>query len=531
MDRLRTLPEALDDAARSGEGYTFLAHGVERRRSYADIQHSSLRLARALRDAGLTRGDLVALIITDAEQFLTALFGASIAGLVPASVAPPTVTGGESRYFELTAGILRAARARAVIASAALVAGCEGVRASCPDLQLVLSCDALDAPPLEPEALPSLDDIAFVQFTSGSTSAPKGVALSHRNLCANIDAINGPAGLATTSEDSAVSWLPLYHDMGLVGMALGPLYAARPAVLLTPQAFIKRPAEWLKAISRYRATVSFAPNFAYDLAVRRIRDGDLQGLDLSRWRIAGCGAEPIHAQTLSAFADRFAGLGFRATSFLPCYGLAEHVLAATLPPRDRALRVEHTSSVPLVSCGRALPGHDMRVVREDGCEAREREIGEIRLAGPSVMLGYYRDEGSTAETIRNGWLHTGDLGYLSDGELFVCGRAKDVIIANGRKYHPQDLEWAVGDVKGVGRGRVVAFAASEQGKSDRVVMVVETSGALSEGLAETIRRRISEAFGLYVDEIVSMTSGTIGRTTSGKMQRAATKALYERHKL
>ena len=533
---LRTLPEALDRAAASGEGYVFVAGAVEVRRSYADIRDTSFRVARALREAGLKRGNLVALVINDAEPFLTALFGTSIAGLVPASVAPPTVTGEPSRYFELTARILRAAGARAVVASAALVAGFEGVRASCPDLTLVLSRDDLDAPPLDADTLPTLDDIAFVQFTSGSTAAPKGVALSHRNLCANIDAINGPAGLATTSGDSAVSWLPLYHDMGLVGMALGPVYSARPAVLLTPQAFIKRPAEWLKAISRYRATVSFAPNFAYDLAVRRIRDSDLEGIDLSGWRIAGCGAEPIHAPTLSAFADRFQAAGFRATSFFPCYGLAEHVLAATLPARGRALRVEHPSleggsqSMSLVGCGRALPGHDVRVVREDGGEAGGREIGEIVLTGPSVMLGYYGDAESTDETIRNGWLRTGDLGYLSDGELFVCGRAKDIIIVNGRKYHPQDLEWAIDDVTGVRRGRVVAFGASEQGKGDRVVMVVETSGAASsETLAEIIRRRISDAFGLYVDEVVSVPSGTIGRTTSGKVQRAAVKMQYERH--
>ncbi|HEY3044967.1 MAG TPA: fatty acyl-AMP ligase [Vicinamibacterales bacterium] len=527
MNRLRTLAEALDDAARSGEGYTFVVRGVAVRRSYGDIRHTSLRVARALREAGLKRGDLVALMINDAEPFLTALFGASLAGLVPASVAPPTVTGELSRYFELTAGILCASGARAVIASAALVSGVDAVRASCPDLSLVLSRDELDAPPLEPEMFPSLDDLAFVQFTSGSTSAPKGVALSHHNLAANIDAINGPAGLATTSEDSAVSWLPLYHDMGLVGMALGPLYAARPAVLLTPQAFIKRPADWLRAISRYRATVSFAPTFAYDLAVRRIRDGDLEELDLSCWRVAGCGAEPVHAPTLAAFADRFAGAGFRATSFLPCYGLAEHVLAATLPPRNRALRVETS----IVSCGGALPGHQVRVINEDGLEASEGEIGEITLAGPSVMLGYYRDEASTAETIRNGWLHTGDLGFLSGGELFVCGRAKEIIIANGRKYHPQDLEWAVDDLDGVRRGRVVAFGVPQPGAGDRVVLVVETSGtATARTLADPIRRRISDAFGLYVDEIVSVPSGSIGHTTSGKVQRAATKALYERFK-
>jgi len=532
---LRTLPEALDRAAASGEGYIFVTGGVEVRRSYADIRNASFRVARALREAGLKRGDLVALVINDAEPFLTALFGTSIAGLIPAPVAPPTVTGDPSRYFELTARILRGSGARAVVASAALVAGFERVRAGCPDLTVVLSRDDLDAPPLDADALPKLEDIAFVQFTSGSTAAPKGVALSHRSLCANIDAINGPAGLATTSEDSAVSWLPLYHDMGLVGMALGPVYSSRPVVLLTPQAFIKRPAEWLKAISRYRATVSFAPNFAYDLAVRRVRDSDLEGIDLSRWRIAGCGAEPIHAPTLSAFADRLKGVGFRAESFFPCYGLAEHVLAATLPTRGRALRVEHPSvkdsskSLSLVGCGRALPGHEVRVVSEDGGDAGEREIGEITLAGPSVMLGYYRDPESTAAAIRNGWLHTGDLGYLSDGELFVCGRARDIIIVNGRKYHPQDLEWAIDDVTAVRRGRVVAFGAFEEGKGDRVVMVVETNGAASsETLAETIRRRISETFGLYVDEVLSVPSGTIGRTTSGKVQRAAVKAQYER---
>jgi fatty-acyl-CoA synthase len=535
---LRTLPAALDHAARSSEGYIFVTGGVEVRRSYADIQRASFRVAGALREAGLKRGDLVALVISDAEQFLTALFGASIAGLVPASVAPPTMTGEPARYFELAATILRAASARAVDVSAPLVAGFEAVRARGPEPALVLSRDDLDAPPLDPGRLPALDDIAFVQFTSGSTSAPKGVALSHRNVCANIDAINGPAGLATTSEDSAVSWLPLYHDMGLVGMALGPVYSSRPVVLLTPQAFIKRPAEWLQAISRYRATVSFAPNFAYDLAVRRIREGDLVGLDLSRWRIAGCGAEPIHAPTLSAFTDRFASVGFRATSFLPCYGLAEHVLAATLPPRGRALRIEHASALgggserSIVCCGRALPGHEVRVVREDGGEAGEGEIGEITLAGPSVMLGYYRDEDSTAETIRNGWLQTGDLGYLSGGELFVCGRVKDIIIVNGRKYHPEDLEWAVDGVAGVRRGRIVAFGISEQGGGDRVVMAVETGGAASvEALVKTIRRRISDAFGLYVDEVVCVATGTIGRTTSGKVQRAATKALYEQRKL
>jgi fatty-acyl-CoA synthase len=550
MARLRTIPEALDDAARSGEGYTFVVNGVETRRTYAELRGRSLGVARALLGAGLRPGDLVALVVADAEPFLTALFGASMAGLVPASLYPPTTIGDLSRYLALTAGILRASGARAVVASAALVAGFEGIRSTCPELALVLSRDDLDGPPLESEKRPTLDDLAFVQFTSGSTSAPKGVALSHRNVAANVEAINGPAGLGTTAEDSAVSWLPLYHDMGLVGMALGPLYSARPGVLLTPQAFVKRPAEWLKAISRYKATVSFAPNFAYDLAVRRVKDRDLDGVDLSTWRIAGCGAEPIHAPTLAAFAERFRAVGFRASSFLPSYGLAEHVLAATFPVRNREPRVEHlssddlterrqahlvpasTSAIALVSCGRALPEHEIRIVGDDGTSLAERQVGEITLAGPSVMLGYYKNEELTAQTIRDGWLSTGDLGYVSEGELFVCGRAKDVIIVNGRKYHPQDLEWALSDLAGVRRGRIVAFGTVAQGVSDRVVIVVEPSGtAAPDLLADAVRVRISDAFGLYVDEVVAVPSGTIGRTTSGKVQRAATKARYERGSL
>jgi fatty-acyl-CoA synthase len=322
------------------------------------------------------------------------------------------------------------------------------------------------------------------------------------------------------------------------------LYTGRTCVLLPPESFVRRPAEWLRAITRHRATVSFAPNFAYDLCVRRVKD--LSGLDLSSWRVAGCGAEPIHPPTLAAFAEKFGPVGFRDTSFLPCYGLAEHVLAATFPPRGRRPRIEVVSAdaltaervavphdgqgppVSLVSCGSPLPGHRLQIVGEDGRSVKERHVGEILLAGPSVMLGYYKQDALTAQTIRDGWLRTGDLGYLSGGELFVCGRAKDIIIVNGRKYHPQDLEWAVDALAGVRRGRVVAFGATDFGQADRVVIVVEPSGTVSsEVLVETIRREIRDLFGLYVADVAVVRSGTVARTTSGKVQRAATKARYE----
>ena len=544
MAGLRTLPEALAQGARTDAGYIFSAGDADRRRSFADIQDAAMRAAASLRATGLRRGDLVALVLPDAEEFLATLFGASIAGLTPASLYPPATIGDLPRYLELTAAILRASGARAVVTTRALAPSFEEARARCPELALVLCASDLDGAAAEPDRLPSLDDIAFVQFTSGSTSSPKGVALTHANVSANIDAFLGPSAVAASAEDVGVSWLPLNHDMGLVGMALGALYTGRTCVLLPPDVFVRRPAEWLRAITRHRGTVSFAPNFAYDLCVRRIKD--LSGIDLSTWRVAGCGAEPIHPPTLAAFAEKFAPAGFRDTSFLPCYGLAEHVLAATFPPRGRRPRIDNVSAaelagqglamahdgtgaaVALVSCGSALPGHRIQIAGDDGVPLGERRVGEILLSGPSVMLGYYKQDALTAETIRDGWLHTGDLGYLSGGELFVCGRAKDIIIVNGRKYHPQDLEWAVDGIGGVRRGRVVAFGATESGHADRVVIVVEPSGTVSaDVLTGQIRREIGDLFGLYVDEVAIVRSGTVGRTTSGKVQRAATKARYE----
>jgi fatty-acyl-CoA synthase len=547
MTDFRTLPEALADAARAGTGYWFVSNGDDETfRPYEHMQAAAWRVARSLRDAGLRRGDLVAIILPDAEPFLTTLFGASMAGVIPASMYPPSPSNDSPRYFDLTARTLCAAEARAVVTTAALAPAFEALRPRCPRLTLILTPESLNSDADGPVEQPQLDDIAFVQFTSGSTAAPKGVVLTHRNVSANVDAINGPSGLATGEGDVAVSWLPLNHDMGLVGMALGPLYSARPGVILPPALFVRRPAEWLRAITRHRGSISFAPNFAFDLCVRRVKDRDLTGLDLSTWRIAGCGAEPVHAPTLAAFAAKFGTVGFRETSFFPSYGLAEHVLAATFPPRGRRPSVDAVSldelndrratrstdpedkSVTLVSCGRPFPDHELRILSEDGRQLGERQVGEIVLRGPSVMLGYYKQDGLTAQTVVDGWLRTGDLGYIAGGELFVCGRAKDIIIANGRKYHPQDLEWAVDDLPGVRRGRVVAFGTSELGRADRVVIVVEPSGTVaSDALVDSIRRRVSDVFGLYVDEVALVPSGTVGRTTSGKVQRAVTRARYE----
>jgi fatty-acyl-CoA synthase len=532
MTRLRTLPDTLAEAAGSSHWITFVDRGLETRHSYADIFAASRRVAAALRHAGLRRGDLVALVLPGAEAFLTTLFGVSSAGLVPALVYPPLTTVDLPSYLDATARVLRASGARGVVTDQSLVGAFDSLRPACPELEVVVTRDALDAEPAGDHPPIALDDIAFVQFTSGSTSTPKGVALSHRNVAANVLAVTGPHGLDTGAADVAVSWLPLYHDMGLVGMVLGALYTGRPAVLIPPHVFVRRPIDWLRAISKYGGTISFSPTFGYELCARRVKDRDLEGLDLSSWRVAGCGAEPIHAPTLLAFAEKFRPSGFRAESLLASYGLAEHVVAATLAPLGRSPRITRIGADDLVGCGHALVDHKIRIVDENGTPVPDGGIGEIELAGPSVMLGYYRQDVLTAETIRDGWLHTGDLGCLSDGELFVCGRAKDVIISNGRKFHPQDLEWAVDDLDGVRRGHVVAFAGAEVGRADRVIVLVEPKGATSsDALRDAIRRRIGDVFGLYVDEVACAPPGTITRTTSGKVQRAAAKARYERGEL
>jgi fatty-acyl-CoA synthase len=548
MPSIRTLPEALAAAADGDAGYIFVGPDKETHRSYADVYQASIRVACALRAVGLRRGDLVALVIGDSDRFLTTLLGASIAGVIPASLYPPATTSHLPGYLAATAHILNSCGARAVVTTAGLHPHVDNLKSICPSLEFVLPADALDAPGSETRVAVSADDIAFVQFTSGSTSAPKGVVITHRNLSANIDAFAGPAGVATSRLDCAVSWLPMYHDMGLVGMALGSLYGGLSAVLLTPQAFVKRPVDWLRAISRHRGTVSFAPNFAYDLAVRRVKDADLDDLDLSSWRVAGCGAEPIRAPTLAAFAEKFRPAGFRSTSFVPSYGLAEHVLAASMSPRGRDLRVEHLSAddvtvrgvatkasphhaeqVTVVSCGLPLPGHQVRIADERGRALPERRIGEIVLAGPSVTPGYYQNDQLTARTFRGGWLHTGDLGYLSNGELFVCGRMKDVIIVNGRKHHAQDLEWSIDDLAGIRRGRVAAFGTAQTGRPERAVIVVEPNGTVpADVLTDAIRRRIVDLCGLLIHEVVLVRRGMVARTTSGKVRRAATKLRYER---
>lgn len=538
-----TVVAALVAAAKSPFGLRFIEHDNRTLEvSYRTLLDEACAIGGALQQRGLQPGTRVALVVPEVSGFVRAFFGISAAGLVPVPLCPPAQAGDLVTFARQSAHILDASHAAAVVTTAdvAPLVDVSGLATTPAILALdeLLAGPALGAP-IEGHA----DSVALLQFTSGSTALPKGVVLTHANIRANVAAILGPSGLDARDGDVAVSWLPLYHDMGLIGMLLSSVFAPADAVLLSPVLFLKRPSAWLDAIARYKGTVSFAPNFAYDLCRRRVKSSQLEALDLSRWRVAGCGAEPIRPDTLTAFAEYFAPAGFSAEAFLPSYGLAEASLAVSfarglrvdtvdaerLVRESRAVPVVNGSpSVRVVCCGRGFPGHDLRIVDDAFNLLPERHVGAIVTRGPSVMQGYFEDPEATAATLHDGWLLTGDLGYIADGELYVCGRTKDLIIRQGRKYYPPDLESSLQDLSGIPISGVVVFGLNHLDDADKVVAVLETrAGARSAEIEEAVRRRIRETAGLEVDHVVLTAPGTIPRTTSGKVRRAETRARFE----
>jgi 1-acyl-sn-glycerol-3-phosphate acyltransferase len=410
-----------------------------------------------------------------------------------------------------------------------------------------VSADGLGNQPIADIAQPRPQDIGFLQYTSGSTGDPKGVVLTHANLMANVRADG--AGLAVTPDDVFVSWLPLYHDMGLIGAWFGSLYHGIPLVLMSPLAFMSRPQRWLRAIHRFGGTLSAAPNFAYELCVRRVRDSELASLDLSRWRLSLNGAEAISPATLNAFSEKFAVCGLSPTTVLPVYGLAECAVGLAFSPlgreplfdridREHLLKdgsarpasADTKDALTLVACGGALPGHQIRIVDTGGREAPERQQGRLQFCGPSATIGYYRAPQATAQLIQDGWHETGDLAYVAAGELYITGRSKDVIIRAGRNIHPVELEDAVSTLEGVRGGRVAAFGVpDERGGTERVVVVAETR-LRDEERREMLRRDVNNLgialIGGPVDEVVLAAPGTILRTSSGKVRRLACRDRY-----
>ncbi len=542
-----TLVEAVRRLAHdTARGFVFVrSDGTERFCSFADIDAESTRRGAHLAARGLKKGDRVALVIPDGDEFVLSFLGALYAGVVPVPIYPQLSFKNVDGYHDTVAHIARASGASMLLTTTATRPYVEPVLVKSPGLRAIATVDELAAP--APRALDvdvTPDDLAFLQFTSGSTSRPKGVMVTHDNLAHNSEAFMVHGLGKDSSFDKGVSWLPLFHDMGLIGFVVGPLFTNIPCVFLPTASFVRTPRIWLETIHKHRGTITYAPNFAYALVAKRLKDKDVAGLDLSCLRIAGCGAEPIQAKSLRDFAERTAPAGFDPRAFVPSYGMAEATLAVTFVPRLIGLRTDVVdpkrltagAATPiaeggqeLVDCGRAFPDHDVAIIDEHHKQLGDREVGQIVVRGPSVTLGYYEEPELTAESFKTidgvRWLYTGDLGYLSDGNLFVCGRLKDIIIIRGRNYYPTDIEWAVSDLPGIRRGNVVAFGVDVAGE-EQLVVCAEAFQSDAAGLVETIASTVASQFGLAVHKVEIVPQGSLPRTSSGKAQRRKTRQMY-----
>ncbi|TMA92221.1 MAG: fatty acyl-AMP ligase [Deltaproteobacteria bacterium] len=497
--RHQTLHAALEHAARSRWGLTFLdAQERETPLSFAELYERAQRAAGGLREQGIAPGDRVAIVLPTGPDFMDAFFGTVLAGAIPVPLYPPLRLGRMDEFHRRTARMIRACGARLVL-SDARISRLLGVAVA--EARPPLGLRRLQhARPLVSPAAP--DDLLLIQFSSGTTVDPKPVALTHANVLANVAAIE--TIVPTDDAQAGVSWLPLYHDMGLIGCLLCAVDRPGPLTLIPPELFLARPAIWLRAISRKRATISVAPNFAYGLCLRRVRDRDLEGVDLSSWRFALNGAEPVAPAVLRRFSDRFASYGFDARALMPVYGLSEASLAVTFTPSGRGPRTVAHGARELASVGAPLPGIDLDV----------RE-GRIFVRGPSVMREYFGNRAATDATLRGGWLDTGDLGFLQDGELFVSGRAKDVVILRGSNHSPQEFEEALDGVAGVRPGCAAAVGIPTA-EGEQLALLVEADGAAD---AEQIRARVTERTGIRPHEVHLLAPGTLPRTSSGKLRR------------
>lgn len=507
---------------------------------------------------GISPGDTVAIMLPTSADFFWTFAGTLLAGAIPVPIYPPFRADRIEEYATRQAAILRNAEARLLVTfrraesvAKLLQPQVKSLRGVVTAERLASSAGASVPPPTEiravddaPRARPG--DIAFLQYTSGSTGNPKGVVLTHANLLANLRSITEYVGIR--DDDVVVSWLPLYHDMGLIGAWFVPLVTGVPLVVLSPLAFLSRPERWLRAIHEHRGTLSPAPNFAYELCVRKIPESALEGLDLSSWRAALNGAEPVRPQTVSRFVEKFARCGFRREALLSVYGLAEASLGVAAPRMgggariDRIRRAEFENEgravaaapdepniLEFVSAGQPLPRMEISVVDVEGRALTERLAGRLLFRGPSATSGYYRNLEATRELIReDGWLDSGDLAYIAEGELYITGRAKDVIIKGGRNLHPQEIEEIAGRVDGVRSGCVVAFGVPDEASgTERLVVTAEARDpAQRDRIAQEIARQISDSLGLPPDVVKILPVHCIPKTSSGKLRRTETRRLY-----
>jgi len=547
-----TLPDMLAWHVREHADRTHivcLSDAGEEEISYARLNGAAAAIAAGLQREGLEPGQTVAIMLPTSPEYFFVYFGILLAGGIPVPIYPPARLSQIAEHVRRHGTILASARAAMLVTVREAMAVARLLEASVPERLRVVTAAGLSEEGGDAPRVPvAADDIAFIQYTSGSTGNPKGVVLTHANLLANIRAMAG--AVRATPADVFVSWLPLYHDMGLIGAWLSGLCVGFPLVVMSPLAFLARPERWLQAIHRYRGTLSAGPNFAYELCSRKCDDARLAGLDLSSWRMAFNGAEAVIPDTLSRFQERFARFGFRPEAMVPVYGLAESSVGLLFPPigrgpvidrihrerleRDRkALPAQPEDPNPLrfVACGRPLPGHEVRIVGESGLELGERVEGRLQFRGPSATGGYYRNPEETRSLFCGGWLETGDRAYLAEGDVYITGRSKDVIIRGGRNIFPHELEDVVGALPGVRKGCVAVFGSPDpHSGTERLVVLAETretGGSARNALRERISGAVLEVLGEPPDEVVLAPPHTALKTSSGKIRRSATREHYE----
>ena len=546
----RSLPDALDYAAEGETGANFFSSrgALLERLPYRDLRDQAIELAQKLLVAGVAPGERIAILAESDGDFLRAFAACQYASIIPVPLPLPAALAGRSNYIAQIRRMIEAAGATAAFAPEALKSWLDDATA---DLQLKFACTVSDLPDLQDKVmLPDLDadGLAYLQFSSGSTRFPLGVAVTHKAFIANTIAI-ARHGMMITPEDRCTTWLPFYHDLGLVGCLLTPLVTQMSVDVLPTREFVKRPLNWLSTISAHGGTLSFGPTFGYELCVRRSRTAmPSTDLDLSSWRAAGIGGDMVRPSVLRNFAEAFRPFGLRENCFTPSYGMAEATVAISFhtpgtplavdtvnldkieDPGEVVAATKDTARVrSFVRCGKVLSGHELEVRDNAGNALPELRVGRFFLRGPSVMQGYFgHPEETTAALSADGWLNTGDIGYLCDGEIVITGRAKDLIIVNGRNLWPQDLEWsAEREIEQLRTGDVAAFPVDDA-DSESIVVLVQCrakDSAAREALRGEVAAVLSGAHGVQCD-VVLIPHNSLPFTSSGKLSRARSRLQY-----
>lgn len=553
-----TLVEMLDWHVQAHPGRTHITlsgESAEEEISYQALYAGAASVAAGLQQQDLQPGQTVAIMLPTSREYFYSFYGVLLAGGVPVPIYPPARLAQIEDHLRRHAGILANAQTSILITVAEALPLARLLKSQLAGLRTVTTVSELESF-REKLVRPVLkaQDIALLQYTSGSTGNPKGVVLTHANLLANIRAMG--QAVEADSTDVFVSWLPLYHDMGLIGAWLGSLYFAMRLVVMSPLTFLLRPERWLWAIHSHGGTLSAGPNFAYELCLRKIEDSALEGLDLHTWRLAFNGAEPVSPDTILRFGERFARYGLRREAIAPVYGLAECAVGLAFPPpgrgpiidrirRDALVRSgraipaaedEH-DALRFVACGQPLPGHQIRIVDAAGSEVGEREEGRLEFCGPSATSGYFRNPEQSRRLFHaaaqgnSEWLDSGDLAYMAGGDIYITSRIKDVIIRAGRNIYPYELEEAVGDIPGIRKGCVAVFASTDPAAAtERLVVLAETRETGVDvliHLEEQINARAVALLGEPPDDVVLAPPHTVLKTSSGKIRRAASRELYE----